>query len=54
MLAVHVFQDDLKSLGAIGWESVHVAFERVRVVKEDALARDSRLRLEAALGRRAI
>ncbi|CVK84283.1 uncharacterized protein FPRN_01897 [Fusarium proliferatum] len=38
MLAVDVFQDDLKSLGAIGWESVHVAFERVRVVKEDALA----------------
>ncbi|VZH95106.1 unnamed protein product, partial [Fusarium fujikuroi] len=38
MLAVHVFQDDLKSLSAIGWESVHVAFERVRVVKEDALA----------------
>ncbi|KAF5558563.1 ankyrin repeat-containing protein [Fusarium mexicanum] len=37
-LAVEAFQHDLKSLGAIGWESVHVAFERVRVVKEDALA----------------
>ncbi|KAF5254454.1 hypothetical protein FANTH_712 [Fusarium anthophilum] len=49
-LAVEAFQHDLKSLGAIGWESVHVAFERVRVVKEDALARNSRLRLQAARG----
>ncbi|KAF4421572.1 hypothetical protein FACUT_10948 [Fusarium acutatum] len=49
-LAVDAFQDDLKSLGAIGWESFHVAFERVRVVKEDATACDSRLRAEAALG----
>ncbi|KAF5556837.1 hypothetical protein FPHYL_7868 [Fusarium phyllophilum] len=52
-LAVDAFQHDLKSLGAIGCESVHVAFERVRVVKEDATARDSRLRVEAALGKRA-
>ncbi|KAF5639685.1 hypothetical protein F52700_4067 [Fusarium sp. NRRL 52700] len=52
-LAVEAFQDDLKSLGAIGWESVHVAFERVQVVKEDALARNSRLRLQAARGQSA-
>ncbi|EWG35938.1 hypothetical protein FVEG_14589 [Fusarium verticillioides 7600] len=52
-LAVDAFHHDLKSLGAIGWESVHVAFEHVRVVKEDAIARDSRLRLEAARGQRA-
>lgn len=51
-LAVDAFQHDLKSLGAIGWESVHVAFERVRVV-EDATARDVRLRFEAARGQRA-
>ncbi|KAF5633846.1 uncharacterized protein FTJAE_6997 [Fusarium tjaetaba] len=51
-MAVDAFQNDLKSLGAIGLESVHVAFERVRVV-EDAIGRGSRLRVEAMLEKRA-
>lgn len=42
-LALDVFKQDLKALGAIGWESVHVDFGRVGIIYEDAFGRKTRL-----------
>ncbi|KAM6516749.1 hypothetical protein FALCPG4_014922 [Fusarium falciforme] len=41
-LSVDLFERDLKALGAIGWESVHVDFERVGEINGYALRQASR------------
>ncbi|KAF4332243.1 hypothetical protein FBEOM_13963 [Fusarium beomiforme] len=48
LLAVDAFRHDLQALGAVGWESIHVAFDSIRVVDEDATQYELRLHAEAA------
>ncbi|KAF4949050.1 hypothetical protein FSARC_13599 [Fusarium sarcochroum] len=36
-LAVDVFQHDLRSLGALGWESTHMPLQLIKLIDEDAI-----------------
>ncbi|KAF4448368.1 hypothetical protein F53441_8176 [Fusarium austroafricanum] len=52
-LAVDAFKDDLKSLGAIGWESIHVAFESINIIGEDSTTLERGRNAEAVHARTA-
>ncbi|KAF7557136.1 hypothetical protein G7Z17_g886 [Cylindrodendrum hubeiense] len=52
-LALDDFENALKALGVLGWQSVHVDFEHVSIIYEDALSRKNRLqkKLDEAIDR---